>query len=71
MLKPEDIEEIRRYFNSSPETGTKLPDARTVRSNTSFYLKASDTVYEEYIMFNGSWHKKVVDSNSNVTLEKV
>ena len=70
MLNPEDIEEIRRYFNPKPLTGKYLPNVKTVSDNQSFYLEESDGVYVEHIMFKGKWRKKVVDINSNVVLKE-
>lgn len=37
----------------------------------TFYLKESDGVYVEHIMFDGRWHKKAVDLDSNIVLEEV
>ena len=71
MIEPQDIEELKRHFNVKVESGKSLPNVKSVSDNTPFYLKQSDGVYVEYIMFNGKWHKKVIDANSNVTLEEV
>lgn len=71
MITNEDIEELRPYFNTKNELGTKLPEPRTVVDGTSFYLQETDGVYVEHIMFKGKWHKKVIDSASQVTLEEV
>ena len=37
---------------------------------TSFYLKNGDT-YEEHIMFQGKWHRKVINEFSQTVLQKV
>lgn len=70
MFNIEDIEDIRNYFNPIPETGTQLPNAKDVPDWTIFWL-LSGGVYIEHIMFKNAWHKKIVDSNSQVVLEKV
>ena len=71
MIEPQDIEELKRHFNVKVESGKSLPNVKSVSDNTPFYLKQSDGVYIEHIMFNGKWHKKVIDADSNVTLEEV
>jgi len=70
VFSNEQIEELRNYLQARPEYGTKLPNPKDVPDYTSFYL-LTDGVYIEHIMFKNTWHKKVVDSNSNVALEEV
>lgn len=70
MFNNEQIEELRNYFHNKPEYGAKLPNPKDVPDWTIFFLKVG-LAYIEHIMFNNKWHKKVIDSNSNVTLEEV
>ncbi len=65
------IEELKNDFAPKILSGKNLPNPKSVTDNQGFYLEASDGVYQEYIMFKGKWHKKVVDSNYNVILEQV
>ena len=71
MDKFEDIEWLKQYFVARAESGNSLPNPKAVGDGTGFFLKEPDGVYVEHIMFNGRWNKKVVDSDSNVTLEAV
>lgn len=71
MLQVEDIEELKNYFSPKILKGKSLPNPKSVSDSTIYFLEASDGVYVEHIMFNGRWHRKVVDSNSQVTLEQV
>ena len=66
-----DIEWLKNYFSPKPEKGDTLPNPKIVTDRAVFYLKDSDGVYVEHIMFNGKWNRKVVDLNSNVILEEV
>ena len=70
MSNVQDIEDLKHSFNSKPETGEKLPNVKDMADKTSFFLKNGDT-YEEHIMFNGNWHRKVVNSLSQTVLQKV
>ena len=62
--------ELENYLSPKLQKGGRLPNPKSVSDGTPFYLQASDGVYVEHIMFNGKWHKKVVDSNSNIVLEE-
>lgn len=70
MLNSEQIEELGNYFQPNVEFGDVLPNVKDVRDKTIFFLKVG-LVYIEHIMIKNSWHKKVVDSDSQVILEKV
>ena len=50
LTKPE----ADRYYQPRPETGTTLPDAKTVRDLTLFILNENGTL-KLYIMFEGTW----------------
>ena len=69
MFNNDQIEELRNYFLTKPESGVKLPNPKDVIDYTSYYLLVG-RVYIEHIMFKNKWHKKVV-INSNVVLEEV
>ena len=66
-----DVEWLKQYFTPIAESGTELPSVQVTNDGTPFFLKESDGVFVEHIMFDGRWHKKVLDSDSNVTLEEV
>ncbi len=66
-----DIEWLKNSFSPKTEKGDALPSPRGITDGTVFYLQEADGVYIEHIMFNGAWHKKVIDSASQVTLEEV
>lgn len=70
MFNVEKIEELKNYFLSTPESGIVLPNPKDVPDWTTFYL-LTDGVYIEHVMFKNSWHKKVIDANSNLVLSKV
>ena len=70
-LKITDIEAIKKHFSPKVLDGTSLPNPKSVMDGQPYFLKESDGVYVEHIMFKGRWHKKIVDSNSNVILEEV
>lgn len=63
--------EVENYFSPKPQQGKSLPNPKSVSDMTPFYLQASDGVYVEHIMFNGKWHKKVVDSENQIILEEI
>ena len=66
----EDREELGNYFLPNPEYGTVLPNPRDVRTGTIYFLQ-DGIIYIEHIMIKNAWYKKVVDSHSQVILEKV
>jgi hypothetical protein len=66
-----EIEELKNDFAPKILSGRTLPNPKTVIDGQSFYLQASDGVYQEYLMFKGKWNKKVIDLNYNVILEQV
>jgi len=70
-IRFDNIEWLKQYFVAVAESGTRLPSVEIMSDGTPFFLQETDGVFVEHIMFNGRWHKKVVDSNSNVTLEEV
>lgn len=43
-----------RLYSPRPETGTTLPDVKTVKDLTLFILDDNGTL-KLYIMFNGAW----------------
>lgn len=68
MFSNDQIEELRNYFQTIPESGDKLPNVKDVPDWTVFFL-GSDKV--EHIMYKNKWHKKVADLTSQVVLEQV
>ena len=66
-----DIENLKNYFTVKAEKGKKFPNVKSVNDGTIFFKLESDGIYVEHIMLDGRWHKKIVDSNSQVTLEQV
>ena len=70
ILTNELTEELKNYFNSKSEFGERLPNIKDVAEGTTYFLKSSDT-YIEHIALKGAWYKKIVDSNSQVVIEKV
>lgn len=54
MIKPEDLEELRRYFQPKTETVTSLPEVKSVRDLTLVILKDGAT-RKLYIAFEGQW----------------
>jgi len=71
LYNVKEIEALKNDFAPKILSGKVLPNPKSVVDGQSFYLQASDAVYEEHIMFRGSWYRKVVDLNSRVMLEKV
>lgn len=70
MFSVSEIEELKNYFQSIPESGSSLPNPREVPDWTVYFLLV-DGVYIEHLMFKNNWYKKVVDSDSQIILEKV
>jgi len=70
MSNIENVEDLKHTFGTKPEHGDKLPNPKDVADASSFWLKSNDT-YVKHKMLNGSWYKEVVDSNSQVILQKV
>ena len=64
------IEDLKHTFSSKAEVGSKLPNVKDVGDKASFYLKSGDT-YKKHRMVNGVWMKEVVNSDSEVVLQKV
>lgn len=71
MLNVKQQKDLETYFSPKLLIGDYLPNPKTVSDGQPFYLKASDGIYVEHIMFKGKWHKKVIDSISQVTLEEI
>lgn len=65
---PQTIEELKNDFAPKELKGTSLPNPKSVSDFTTFWLQDSDGVYVEHKMFNGKWHKKVIDNNLQVVL---
>ena len=63
--------ELENYLSPKLQSGSRLPNPKSVSDGTPFYLQASDGVYTEHLMFNGRWHRKIIDSNSQVILDEV
>lgn len=70
MFKVEEIEDLKNYFTPKVEYGSILPAIKDTSDGMIFFLK-SGLVYIEHVMIKNSWYKKVVDSDSQVILEKV
>lgn len=63
--------ELENYLSPKIQKGKYLPNVKSVSDGTPFYLLTSDGVYEECLMFQGKWCRKVVDLNSRVVLEEI
>lgn len=61
MISPQDLEELRNYFQPVTETGTSLPAIGSVIDNTMFVLKNSDGTKDLYVATEGAW--KLVSAN--------
>jgi hypothetical protein len=71
ILELDAIEELKNHFSSKILDGKALPNPKSVSDKTVFFKEESDGVYLEHVMFKGRWHKKVVDSNSQIILEQI
>ena len=71
MLNVTQIEELKNDFSPKILEGKTLPNPKSVADGQVFYLQASDAVFVEHIMFRGKWHKKIIDSDSQVILREV
>ncbi len=70
MAKVEDVEDLKNHFSSKAGMGAKLPNPKDVSDKSAFYLKSGDT-YIKHKMINGVWMREVVNSDSQVILQKV
>lgn len=55
MIPLEQIEQLRQYFSPKIESGTRLPDVRSVNDGTQFVVDTG-TTRTLYIMYKGKWN---------------
>lgn len=71
MLKPEDIQELRKYLKPNVERGTSLPNPKSVPDDTEFLLRGEDNYFTLHRMIEGKWHIAKVDITSQVYFKPV
>lgn len=68
MFSNAEIEELRNYFQVKSESGTKLPNIKTMADNSSFYLQeklsTGEIIYKKYTAIKGAWYTEQADASA-------
>lgn len=68
MFSNEQIEELRNYFQVKSDSGTKLPNIKTMADGSSFYLQGKTQTgqifYTKYTVIKGAWYIEQADGSA-------